>query len=195
MSPVHSAETAVLLDRDGTINRNYPDGPVYQLEQFELLPNAAKAVRKLNDADLAVLVVSNQGGIHHRDRDFDWERYKEIEEKMHRLLMDEAGARIQSVYVCPDADYEKSANRKPNTGLLELAQREYGFSAERSFIIGDSTEDIIAGKRFGLRTMLVTSGWKKGVNEELAACGHTPDWTGGDLLEAIEYVLAETGRG
>jgi histidinol-phosphate phosphatase family protein len=154
------------------------------------LPNAARAVRMLNDTGLPVFVVTNQGGIHHRDQDFDWDRYNKIEEKMHALLDAEAGARVDAVYVCPDADYMDSDDRKPNTGMFARAQREHGFDPTRSFMIGDSEADIIAGTRFGMRTLLVTSGWQKDVPQLLRAQSIEPEWTGPGLLEAVEYVLS-----
>ena len=51
---------AVFLDRDGTINEEM--GYINHLSRFRLLPEAAPAIRLLNDAGLTVVVVTNQSG-------------------------------------------------------------------------------------------------------------------------------------
>ncbi len=55
---------AAFLDRDGTINVKAPDGEyITAPEQVRLLPGAAAAIRRLNDAGVLVMVVTNQRGI------------------------------------------------------------------------------------------------------------------------------------
>ena len=185
---------AVFLDRDGTINRNFADGPVYQIERFELLPGAANAIRRLNDAELPVYVITNQGGINHDQRDFDWDRYRAIEQKMHDLLQSEAEAKVDAVYLCPHADYEDCDCRKPKTGMLVQAFGERPFEPARSFFVGDSTADVIAGQDFGLRTVLVTGGWKDGVAGQLEEVGRPSEQIFPGLPEAAEWILSETGK-
>ena len=60
---------AVLLDRDGVINRlvyhhdaGVIDSP-FTVSQFELLPGVPQAIRRFNELGLGVAVVSNQPGI------------------------------------------------------------------------------------------------------------------------------------
>jgi len=54
----------VFLDRDGTINVKSPAGEyVAAADQLELLPGAAEAIRRLNEARVWVGVVTNQRGI------------------------------------------------------------------------------------------------------------------------------------
>ena len=183
--------TVVFLDRDGTINKNYEEGPVYKLGLFELLPGTAQAIRNLNDAELKVLVATNQGGIQHKDRDFSWDEYRRIEDAMHTMLKAEADAAVDDVFVCHHADYESCACRKPETGLFDQAHKKYPFEPSESYIVGDSTADIIAGKRFGLKTILVTSGWKKDVAEKLDAAGQSPDLVVPDLSKASAHIIEQ----
>lgn len=178
----------VLLDRDGTINRNYQDGPVYKIELFELLPGAAQAVKILNEIGLRAVIVTNQGGINHTGKDFDWEKYREIEKLMHQKLHDEAGAYVDYVFVCHHADYENCNCRKPAIGLLKKAQDKYRFDPEKSYIIGDSRADIVAGNNFGLKTVLVESGWDKTVLKKLEIEGIHVDHVFPDLLAAAEFL-------
>ena len=178
------ASIAIFLDRDGTINRNYPEGPIYKVELFELLPRSAQAIRILNDMDLPLYVVTNQGGINHRDHDFGWHEYYRIEKKMYDYLFLEAGAHVDDVFICHHAEYEKCACRKPQIGLLQQAQEKYGFIPENSFMVGDSVADVLAGCCAGVRTILVRSGWQNVVEEELRVQNCLPNFVVEDLYEA-----------
>lgn len=190
-----TAAPVVFLDRDGTLNRNFEDGPVYQIERFELLPRAAEAVRMLNDLKIPVYLLSNQGGIRHKERDFDLERYQAIEAKMTALLEEQAGAQLNAIYICPHAVYENCSCRKPETGLFEQAYREQPFDIASSYTVGDSSADIVAGKAFGVRTILVTSGWQDGVLDKLIDLGHRPDHVAADVYEAALLIREELAGG
>ena len=52
---------AVFLDRDGTICEEV--GYLNHLSRLQVFPYAAAAIRRLNDAHLPVIVVTNQSGI------------------------------------------------------------------------------------------------------------------------------------
>ena len=189
--PIQDDQAIVFLDRDGTINENYEDGPVYRAERFKLLDGAARGIRLLNDLGVKVIVVTNQGGINHTGRDFDWAEYRRIERFMHEGLQRDAGARLDDVFVCHHADYENCPCRKPGTGLFRQAKGKYDFDPRQSYMVGDSEEDIIAGRAARLRTILVESGWQQGVRERAAAKGIIPDKVTADLLQASIHICSE----
>ena len=191
MRPVSNEQCIVFLDRDGTINRNYEEGPVYKLELFELLPRAAQAVRLLNDLKIRTIVITNQGGINHKKRDFNWETYWQIEKMMRRALAKDADAHVDDVFLCHHADYEMCNCRKPETGLFKQVKEKYAFAPEKSYIIGDSQADIIAGKKIGLITMLVESGWDQTVNEKLLKQNQKPDHIFKDIYDAAIFIKTE----
>ncbi|MEK7216908.1 MAG: HAD family hydrolase, partial [Chloroflexota bacterium] len=142
MSPL--GRQAVFLDRDGTLSRymEYCCHP----EEFELLPGAAEAIRRLNDAGMTVVVATNQSAIGR-----GWltpETLAQIHEKMRRQL-EQAGARVDAIYVCPHHPDDGCACRKPNTGMLEQASRELGVSLEASYVIGDRLLDVRMGRAAG----------------------------------------------
>jgi D-glycero-D-manno-heptose 1,7-bisphosphate phosphatase len=137
----------VFLDRDGTLNVKAPEGDyVTSVEQFALLPGAAEAVRLLSDAEVRVVVVTNQRGI-------ALGRMTEDDLALiHRRMLDEleaAGGRVAGVYHCPHEAGECDC-RKPDVGMFLQAQRDFPeIDFARSAVIGDSRSDIAAAGRIG----------------------------------------------
>jgi D-glycero-D-manno-heptose 1,7-bisphosphate phosphatase len=152
--------SAVFLDRDGVITRDVDH--LRSKSQLRLLPGAARAIRRLNDAGLRVIVVTNQSAIAR-----GWlspEKLDEIHAELRRRLA-KAGAHLDAVYVCPHHPTEGSGAlrracrcRKPNPGMLLRAARELGLSLPESAMIGDKLSDLEAGRRAGCATALVLSG-------------------------------------
>lgn len=131
---------AVFLDRDGTLIRDaeYIRDPA----EVELLPGAANALRRLNDAGIPVVVVTNQSGI---ARGFFTESdYQRVHARMEELLAAERGARIDATYFCPHhPDFTGPCDcRKPRTLLFERAATQLGLSTEGSWYLGDRLRDI-----------------------------------------------------
>lgn len=179
---------AVFLDRDGTINRSYTEGPVYDIDKFELLPGAGTAIRSLNNLGLRTIVATNQGGIRHKDRDFDWERYRSIERRLIADLQEPSGAVLNEILVCPHADYEGCACRKPEIGMFLKARDQFHLDLSHCFMVGDSARDIVAGKRAGMQTILVLTGWGVKAQEELKESSTVPDVVAKDLSEASQHI-------
>jgi len=148
--------TFVFLDRDGVINRKPAAGRyVTCWEEFELLPGVADAIAKLNQSGRKAIVVTNQRGVA-----LGLYSSQELAE-IHERLQDELaarGAHLDAIYVCPH-DEGQCDCRKPLTGLFEQAFRDFPAAhAGNSVVVGDSLRDIEAGRRLGMRTILVDDG-------------------------------------
>jgi D-glycero-D-manno-heptose 1,7-bisphosphate phosphatase len=146
---------AAFLDRDGTINvkaggkGNYVEAP----EQLVLLPGAAPAVRKLNDAGLKVIVITNQRGI--ALGRMTHEALDRVHARMGQLLASEAGARVDDIFYCPH-EIGVCACRKPDVGLfLQAKERWPEIDLAASAMVGDSESDVIAGARLGMTSLLL----------------------------------------
>ena len=186
---------AVLLDRDGTINEQM--GYVNHLSRFHLLPGAARAIRGLNEAGLAVVVVTNQSGL---ARGYFPESLLEaVHAEMYRLLAQE-GARLDGLYVCPHHPEAKEERfrldcdcRKPRTGLLERAAAELGLDLGRSYMVGDRWSDLRCGAAVGATTVLVLTGYGRG-DALYVGPGQTvqPDHVAEDLERAAAWILERT---
>jgi D-glycero-D-manno-heptose 1,7-bisphosphate phosphatase len=143
----------VFLDRDGTINVKAPPGDYITAPgQVELLPGAAEAIRELNRAHIPVIVVTNQRGIAlGRMTEAD---LAAVHARLAELLA-AYGARIDQIHYCPHEE-GVCACRKPGTLLLERARDELALpSLGGSWMIGDSSRDMLAGVAAGARTVLL----------------------------------------
>jgi len=174
---------AVFLDRDGTINvdTHYP----HRVEELELIPEAIEGLRILAQLPLHILVVSNQGGI--ALGYFTREQMSQFNvEIRHRVA--QAQGRIDAFYYCPYLEPKNlptgvTANEcsKPSPGMLREGAKDFGIDLSRSFMVGDTTSDIVAGQKVGSVTILVKTG-KAGKEED--AIPVTPTWVVDNLYEA-----------
>ena len=142
----------VFLDRDGVVNAD--KGYVHEIDAFEWMPGSIEAMRFLNQRGYLVVVVTNQSGI---GRGF----YQEEEFMFLTLWMlefvDKAGVNIDAVYYCPhhpespDPEYLGTCPaRKPGTGMLDMAAKEFELDLSRSFLIGNRESDLGAARGFGI---------------------------------------------
>lgn len=159
-----NSQKAVFLDRDGTVNKYV--GFLKDIESFELLPEVVEAIRRFNAEGYLVIVVTNQPVIARGE--VKVEQLKEIHNKMETLL-GEGGAYVDAIYYCPHhphSGYEGEIPelkidcecRKPKPGMLLKAAQEFNIDLAQSWMIGDSENDILAGKEAGTRTILIGTG-------------------------------------
>ena len=157
-------QKAVFLDRDGTINRYV--GFLNNIDDFELLPGVANAIRKINESGYLAIVVTNQPVIARGE--VTYEQLQEIHNKMETRLAEE-GAFLDAIYFCPhhpDKGFEGEVPdlkcvcdcRKPKPGMLLKAAKDLNVDLNVSWMIGDGENDIAAGKAAGCRTALIGNG-------------------------------------
>jgi D-glycero-D-manno-heptose 1,7-bisphosphate phosphatase len=190
MKKILPLKRAVFLDRDGTINveKEY----LHRIEDFEFLPGAPQAIRRLNEAGLLVLVVTNQSGIGR-----GYYSAEEVE-TLHGHLQSQLnalGARIDGFYLCPHhptegvGDYRVACDcRKGEPGLLLRAAEDFGIDLASSWMVGDKAADIEAGVRAGCRPILVLTGYGRRERPVLAGGGVA---VCEDLMAATDLILAD----
>ncbi len=148
---------AVFLDRDGVLNPHIPGGYLRSAGEATLLPGVAAAIRRLNDAGLKVLVISNQQGVGKGLMTLG--DLVSIQERMAELLMTEAGAHLDRCYYSTELAEANSPRRKPGPGMLLEAARDYGLTLANTIFAGDSPTDVQAGHAAGVgHTALLLSG-------------------------------------
>ena len=188
-------QPAVFLDRDGTIieERGYLD----RIELLELFPFTVDAIRLLNRAGFATVVVTNQGGIGRGIIDEPFLR------RVHDTLdarLAAGHARIDRYYFCPHHPDAVRAElrlrctcRKPAAGMIEQACREMSLDPRRSVTIGDRRLDVVCGNAAGTRAVLVRTG--HGAHEEAMPPGTArPDAILNNLMEAVGWILRTSSR-
>lgn len=181
-----TAKNYVLLDRDGTIihERHYlasPDG-------VELLPGAAEGLRMLQQAGYGLIVVTNQSGIGRGYLTED--TLAEIHAVLERLLAAEH-VQLDGILYCPHTPQDNCGCRKPQLGMLQRAAELFHFDPARAIMIGDKPADIELGRRGGMKTILVRSGY--GREHELA--GLKADLVCDDLTAAAKAILSNKREG
>lgn len=152
---------AVFIDRDGTINeeRQY----VYNIEDFQLIPGSLEALKLLTQHGIKIYIITNQAGI--AKGYFTAEQFHILTQHMLRFFGDEE-VEIEKVLYSPHhpdgivPEYTQDCLcRKPNTKLLEDIIEENDFKIKEVVLIGDKKSDIEAGRRLGIKTYLVETGY------------------------------------
>jgi D-glycero-D-manno-heptose 1,7-bisphosphate phosphatase len=180
----------VFLDRDGTLIEEA--GYLDRLERLVFFPYSVDAVRLLNRAGLAVVIITNQAGVARGifQEAFVGEAHRHVAERLAQ-----GGARVDGFYYCPHhpeatiEQYRQSCEcRKPKPGMLRQAAEEIQLDLRRSFVIGDRAHDLQAGAAVGARGILVRTGY--GRTEEAAGKAQlAPAAIVDNLIEAASWIL------
>lgn len=176
------------LDRDGVINldRAY----VHKWDEFEFVPGAVEAMRRLREAGYALVVVTNQSGLARGM--YSETEYRALTDAMCAALA-QAGADLEAVYHCPHHPKGKVAEwavecdcRKPAPGMILRAAKELGVSLADSFMVGDKPSDIEAARAAGVgRAYIVQSD-----NAESSGGHAQADAAFRDLADCVAHLLS-----
>lgn len=160
------------------------------VSRFRILPSVPESIRRLNEAGLPVIVVTNQSGV---GRGYFPES---LVQSVHELMSQQlaaANAHLHAIYYCPHTSADGCDCRKPKTGMLAQAAREHGLDLHRSFVVGDRHADVELARRAGARSILVRTGYGEG--EYLWNAPNwefQPDFVAADLAGAIHWILRPT---
>lgn len=171
---------AVFLDRDGTIN--YDRGYLRDPRHVRLLPRVGRAIRLLNEANVLVIVVTNQTVVGRNEITKD--ELELINRTIWRRLR-RSGTYYDALYYCPhDPTISPGCFcRKPAPGLIFQAAADFQVDPKRSFMVGDKLSDVQAGKAAGCRTVLIGPR----TMEDCQADFVVPDLLGG-VLTILEHM-------
>jgi D-glycero-D-manno-heptose 1,7-bisphosphate phosphatase len=183
---------AVFLDRDGTLIEEA--GYLDRLDRLVFFPYSVDAVRVLNRAGFAVVIITNQAGIARGivPESFVADAHRHISERMSA-----GGAHIDGFYHCPhypsgtvDKYVGACQCRKPQPGLLHRARTELDLDLAGSFMVGDRWHDVEAGRAAGARTVLVRTGL--GLEAERSPkSGVAADAVADTLIDAAAWILQQ----
>jgi len=177
----------IFLDRDGVLNEKPPEGNYITCwADFHLLPGVPAALRRLNQAGLRVVVVTNQRGIAlglYSPSDVE-----AIQSSLQQVLKMH-GAHVDAFYFCPH-DERQCSCRKPLPGLFEQAVAQFPeITAATSVMIGDSLSDIEFGRRLGMLTVFI-QGDPEFQKPTAEAGSQLAEVRSSCLAEAVDVLLA-----
>ncbi len=177
----------LFIDRDGVLHHDLGDY-VKQWKDFKFIPGVLESLARLKQTGFQTVIVSNQAGV--GDGLFS----KDDLDKITRQMLNEIrsrGGEISAVYYCIHGKAAGCDCRKPKTGLFRQAAQHFHFIPSQTFFIGDKISDIKAGKDFGMRTIMVLTGYGNAHRQKVAP-ETVPDFTCIDFNEAVEVVLKHT---
>lgn len=173
------------MDRDGTIieERHYLKDPA----EVVLLPGAAPALKRLQDAGYRLILVTNQSGVGRGY--FTLDDVAKVQARLDELLARES-VRLAKTYVAPEAPDQPSRGRKPSPQFLFDARDEFALDLTRCYMIGDKLIDLECGWNAGVkRCVLVRTGY--GAETERQSAARLRNAVVADnLAQAAEFILS-----
>jgi histidinol-phosphate phosphatase family protein len=192
---------AVFLDRDGVINQmvyhddfGIIDSPLNP-DEFVLIKGAPEAIKRFNELNFKVIVVSNQPGV--AKAKITLEILTAINNKMIKEL-DKYGAKIDDIFQCLDHptgtegifnEYIRDSEfRKPKPGMILKAAEKYSIDLKKSYMVGDGITDIQAGAAAGCKTVFLGS-YKCETCKKFDSVNVHPNFIMKDLYEFSKKIL------
>lgn len=149
---------AVFIDQDGTFVEEVHHNT--DPEKLRFVPGAPEALAALSQAGFALVVVTNQSGI--EQGYLSRAQFAALQSRMEKNLLDHSGVVLTDFLLCPHApgprDMPKCLCHKPAPGMLVRAARRHRIDLARSWMVGDTLDDVEAGRRAGCRGILFDSG-------------------------------------
>jgi len=187
---------AVFLDRDGTLNEEV--GYIKDTNNLRLIPGAARAISRLNNAYVYCILTTNQSGPARGY--YDEQHVQNLNKKLSQLLKEEAGAWLDGIHYCPHHPqgtvkaYTKDCQcRKPAIGMIKQALQEFPtINLRQSYVLGDKASDIYFASNAGCKGILLRTGYGeevlRGNYQELSI---TPYLICRDIVDAVDRILNE----
>ncbi len=110
------------------------------LSEMKMIPGVDMAIAKLIEAKLISPVVTIQSGI--SEGRFTEQEFRDWFSGSFRTMK----VKIQGPFICQYRFAEQCVCKKPNSFLYEQAAKDYSIDLSKSYIIGDTTLDVIPEK-------------------------------------------------
>jgi D-glycero-D-manno-heptose 1,7-bisphosphate phosphatase len=154
-----------------------------------MFPFAPQAIRRLNQAGVPVVVVTNQSGVARGY--FPESLLHDVHDRMKRELA-QAGAHLDAVYYCPHEKSDACDCRKPKTGMLQRAEKDLGIDLKRSFVVGDRYGDMELAFNAGAKAIFVKTGYGLGdFTWHAQTWPRQPDLITENLETAVDWILRD----
>ncbi|PNT94058.1 hypothetical protein CDQ83_11420 [Clostridium thermosuccinogenes] len=177
---------AAFIDFQGTLGGKGTDG----IRSLDFYPFSIEAIKKLNDNDILVIGITNQS--HISKGELTWDEYNEKLNSLKEELKNH-NAYFDAAYCCPHTNSDNCNCKKPLTGMIDAACKEFEIDVKGSYVIGDmGMSDMILAKNIGTKGILVLTGVEKGSLNEYR---HTwkdvePYFIAENALKAVHRILS-----
>jgi D,D-heptose 1,7-bisphosphate phosphatase len=183
---------AVFLDRDGTLNED--PGYLGNPEDLILFPDTGTTLSLLkNKYHFLLIVISNQSGIARGLMNDD--DVVSVNNELNRKLS-EFNVQIDAFYYCPfHPDFnseDECVCRKPSPKMIMDAASDFNIDLSKSYFIGDSEVDILAGINAGVKTVLVNTGYGTKSFSILKNENNLPSFVAENLTEACKFIINDS---
>ncbi len=171
-------QNSIMLDRNGTLieEKNYLSSP----DQVQILEGVIGTLLCSKENHFVLLVVTNQSAL---GSFLTKNTLNLIHQRLLSLLQKE-GIQIDGIYYCPHLPEDHYLCHKPKTGLVGQTMNNFHFAPSNSYVIGDKACDIELGKNLGATTILVETGYRKGLKNTLF-----PDYVTESLYGAARVTI------
>jgi D-glycero-D-manno-heptose 1,7-bisphosphate phosphatase len=170
---------AVFLDRDGTLMRDAEHCAAPK--DVEVFFGVSESLKKLKERGYKIIIITNQSGIGRGY--FSEEDYRAVEKEVIRQI---GPGLVDATYFCPHGPDQICGCRKPEPGMVSQAAYDHKVDLSRSFFIGDKDTDTRCGRKAGLTTILVHTGYGQYADQK------APDFVAQDFAAAASVILGNS---
>ena len=193
MKNLRNKQKAIFLDRDGVINPEI--GLITKSEDFSFLPKVSESIKMINSSNFLAIIITNQPSV---AKGFcEISDIEDIHRKMETILGQE-GAKIDKIYFCPchpekghpgeNAKYKRECSwRKPGIGMFLEASKQFNIDLASSFMIGDSSTDMLAANRAKVSAVLLETGYAGNDGKFI----FNTDFRFKNLYDSVKYILSK----
>ena len=183
-----NGDAAVFFDLQGTLGGE----GLGDILDFSFFPTAIPAIKRVNDAGLLAILVTNQSHIF--SGKFSLAQFQQrIEDLQQELALH--NAHWDAVYCCPHGTSDNCDCRKPLPGMLYQAARDFHLDLSACYVVGDTGAwDMLLAQAAGCKGILVKTGLGEG---SLRAFRHLwadmeADYIAEDVMDAVTWIIKNT---
>lgn len=185
-----SAPCGLFIDRWGTLlelnEKGYAEAP----EEVKFIPGALDALFRAYRAGWRIYLIGNEDAVPFGA--LSKAKWDLVEQHIAGVLQD-AGIQVMRSYLCTTrldgvGEFQvDSVFQLPNTGAFYHALHTDGIDLQRSWVVGDSTTELVAGWRSGMRMAAVRTG--EGLGDRIYDV--SPEIVADDLHCVIQILLEQ----
>ena len=144
---------AIFLDRDGVVNKRLIDDYVKNWDEFQFIPDIFEVLGDIHQEEYLAILVTNQRGVGRGIMTRN--DLHNVHRKMQQALLQKTGHQLDGIYACPHNNDDRCDCRKPAPKMLLQAAKDFQIDLQKSWMIGDSESDVMAGISAGCRTVKI----------------------------------------